>query len=206
MLHHLLSSCSGSWRGEELLAGAHLQRLEGGNASWSPNFSFFPTGRGWSHQYFHGKSKKHLQSGVREGRWENSKKWRRERKEATSPACSCSCSPLGRSSPPSDLSTQLGLSQRLRESRQHWAACESSQTYAPPGNEASESWTEPTCQSGKTPSCVAWRGAGQPWGRILLFKNWTFMKNMEGKPTLFKTLLERQWSWAGGLARIHGLR
>lgn len=52
--------------------------------------------------------------------------------------------PFGAVQPPIRLSTQLGLSQWLRDSRQHRAACESSQTHGPLGNEASESWTEPS--------------------------------------------------------------
>jgi len=43
-------------------------------------------------------------------------------------------------------------------------------------------------------------------GRISLFGNWTFTRDLEGKPMLFKTVQERDWSQAVGLAWIHAPR
>lgn len=107
--------------------------------------------------------KKVLQSSVCEAGWGISKRWRGEGRRQH-PLSVPAVVPLwGGPAPP-------------RQTCQHNWGCHDGCVRAgcaeqrespakpmpPPGHEASESWTEPTYQSGKVPSCTVWRGAGQP--------------------------------------------
>lgn len=104
-------------------------------------------------------AEKYLRGGTR-----NLQEMTRGKEGGSIPCLYLQLSPFREVHPSIRLSTQLGLSRRLRDSRQHRAACEPCQTYAPLGHEASESWTKPRCQRGTAPSCLVWRGAGRPWG------------------------------------------
>lgn len=128
----------------------------------APKLFFFPTGRGCSHWYFH-KERKKTSRAVSARRDEASARDDVGKEGGSIPCLYLQLSPFGEVQPPHqhnwgchDGCVRAGSAEQLASP---------AKPMPPPGHEASESWTEPTYQTGKVPSCTVWRGAGQPpWG------------------------------------------